>query len=517
MVRKKAIACIVGLVMAFSLCACGDDDSSDRSSSKSTNKETSAEKDKKEKSDEPEVTEAESTPTPTSEAEETATPEPTVVSEPVVKNQYDIIDVLTPVSEDRTWVRYWADNEIQYALIDAEGHMILHFTKFPETAGNGVAATSFSDGVSCIHSTTTIEPNPGLWIVNKDGEFVFDSDEMPEGTTFYYLGYGNGIFLALQKTADFSSNIQYICEINAKGEIINQVELDDTFGNLIDTNDGYFDDDFEYFGDDVFAGTFYKNGNEIACAYNLKTHSLFGGIYIYDDFESGITAGGRDGLKETCDLIYTIKSDDLLNAESWQKWNDEGMKYLEADKTEDWKAYIGKYRVKRACISEGLINNWENPVYKDEMARGIYDYKGELVGQYPETWTITNSEGFSGGYAAVELVGADGLKYITIIDKTGTQQYEPVKIDSAILPSWHGYVSVVIGGNECILSPKGQVTDINEVNKISTTYTLGTKIVENGYEFTGYGQNINGMKIYTYSSFTDLSGNTISQVLEMEN
>lgn len=404
-------------------------------------------------------------------------------AQPVIENSYPIHEIITNFSEDRAWVTYMDNDYTRYvALIDTDGYVKYSIKESEIGDGTGrIAASEFEDGLSCLYvngGSPNFRAFPGMIVADRDGKIVFDGSETGQTVEYYYLAYGDKTFLILKHEADFSTNNAYICEMNTEGIIEKETLLPEVF--IVDKenwNSDYFVDSFSYYGEGIFLGDYDGQGRVI---YNMNTQELYStyhltssstrsyqngiNLYFYDKFIDGRIIGGWSvDYDHSVNNICSITVSDLSNHESWTQ-------YCESPKV------VWAPGVDVSCISEGFINN----TYDNDYVKGVYDYDANILGKYPEEWNIAYGDGFSGGLAALELIGADNKNYVTIVNKTGQQQYQPIQVDNCSFPAWHGYIQAEIDNESVIISPSGNKTTLNELNQLSTDYSIGNETVRNG-------------------------------------
>lgn len=425
---------------------------------------------------------------PTAVVTEVPTPEPTeYVPQPNIIGRYTIRRVLSDFSEDRAWVKYYDpygnDSNDYIGVIDKCGY-ILYYEPYLEDynyAGREVSVTPFIDGYSCLRR------DKQFVIVDTMGWILFDSKSAPEGTTYTYLGYGDGIFVITKKEAGFSEVTRHILNMDLSGTIVSEVDVSKEF---IDSMVGDDLRRFDYLGEGVFIcyynDTIYNSKEQ--CVFeisgNLKYYPESGDIIIQTDW------GRYSRFKYP---YHRIKCSDLTSKEAFNQW---------LEKCDEYGFKIGCEYKK---FGEGLIS-----AYGGEGKAGIYNYFGELIAAYPEGWNIVQTSCFSGGYAHLIVRGADGHRYVTIVDRSGAVQYDPIKVTDWHPLSWHGYINVEIDGEEVILSPSGTITSIEEIKSLSQDYHIG-----------GYSEMVSGFSknsaSFGYYSFTRIDGRVLDKVYLVSN
>ena len=446
---------------------------------------------------------------------------------PIIEQQYPIYEALTVFSEERAWVKYQdLNNNYDLGVIDTQGWLVwsINTADLAEKWGtypSQITATPFCDGISCIHpdnSNKYSDSIAGMIIINDVGKILFDSRKSPEGTLYYYLGYGDGTVLAIRHTADFSASKKYIIEMNCNGEIEYEKELDNDFSITGHRGPvalaGHVSDDYSYYGEDIFLGTQHGEGPMV---YNRETHSFFLANYrnwafltLCDSFKDGTSIGFISG-----DYLYRISASDLQDENHW-------LSFLDKNNITKGSAYLRDANGSLIDLNTSIEYVAEDRIIQKD---GVYDYSGNLIATYPADWKIEEVTAFNGGYAPLVLKGADGNTYITIVNKNGAPQYDPVKIDSYTFPAWHGYVSVAISGNDTILDPQGNRTDTSELNRMSQNYTIGWKksSSSNGTYVRLYGTVRCGFSreydsdVERYTSYSSIDGKSINTVYVITN
>ena len=395
-----------------------------------------------------------------------------ITEDPVIVGEYTILQTVSNFSEGRAWILYREGDEsgddYRYGIIDTNGFIIysIGLNELDGLNTSIVGVTEFSDGLSCLYSTknSVLNRNEGLVIVNREGEEIFNSFGEDENSHYYYLGMGDGIVLAYENFADFSSNNHYVCEIDSSGEIVNRYEIDyddELWNHVFYDPAGYKTlqqcNDFSYFGNGIFCGRL-ERGDKLI--YNQKNHVLFpSSEYMVYDYTEDITILGRNYSNDI--IIYKTDSNNLENLEDFEKW-----------RSDDNKVEICKDYYLNVFVNEGIINT----------SYGMYNYQGDLITSFKEDWIVKSIDSFSGGYAAIEIEGADGLTYITVLDSTGETVYEPKKIDSFLFPAWHGYVCAKIDNEIVFFDPNGEITDLSDIAVQNLDFTISDKVVSEGIQ-----------------------------------
>ncbi len=432
---------------------------------------------------------------------------------PIIEEQYVIEEALTNFSNDRAWVSYRDyDNNLKYGLIDLSGFIVWSVDADSLEGWGSVTGISTAEGTCCIFpdNSRAFHYSPGMIVVGSNGQVIFDSRESGDGVSFYYLGYGEGTYLAIRHEESFSVNAFFLCEISDKGEITSQINWpDDWTGRGIVDSMYHLNQDFSYFGDGIYFGS-------QTTGYTLE----YGALWIYDSVNKHFYRT-KDKYGTYLQLIDEValgkvifeEMDDIIGSASFNETH----KYYVLDKESLYNDTTG-YQIAeeqvpvRGSYGEELIHGWST-----SGAPGVYDYSGTLLFEYPADWNIVEVAPFDGGYAPIFLKGADEETYITVVDAAGAVQYNPQKIDSYTLPAWHGYVLVTLDGNDVIISPDGRVTSRSELSAISQDYTIGRRKSDNyGTVSCGYSRIYDDSKD-RFVSYVSADGNQINMVYVVSN
>ncbi len=385
-------------------------------------------------------------------------------------------------SENLAWVYY---EEGPYtrgglALIDDQFRIIESFDT-NDIGFINLSTKKYEDGVSAIYGGYSSSMCQGLITVDKEGHFLFDSRNYKDGEYFYYLGYGDEVFVALENITGFSANEWYICEINSDGVIEKKTRIEDYEWDKQTIK-------LAYYGDGIFCCKFDIFNDVI---YNKKTGAFFVTSHLKSQLSSDTSLYGSfdDGGVYAVSGSF-ITSGDLQNESTCDEWyNTRGETIFFTD------GFAGD-----EPFGEGVG-------YSCFDVKGYYNSDGELVVPIPEEWDVCFAGAFSGGYAALSLYGSDGNKYFTVIDKNGNPQYAPKK-GTVDVRAWHGYL--ICDGY--IYDPHGNV--VQDWNTIGNEFSIGGYYDMDyriGYFIVGGGYTIvidNNQYIY----YLDTYGNKVDTV-----
>ena len=399
--------------------------------------------------------------------------------EPTIEAQYEISNVITDFSENRAWVSFHDGISTRFGLIDENGYLLYSFDN-----GHGETATTvtkFSEGVSCLRHGST------MLLINADGVVFFDTTEETEnGHVYTYMGQGGGIILAQEHVSNFYENADYVCMIDSDGNVVNRLEMPESFDGWLGGGGGVL----TYLGENLF----YRTGDNIIGQYNFEIYNCTTNNIIDTGFGSKDTQSltkFEDGFAFYCfnGSVYKLSTDAFESQSAWNSFDFSS-------------ALVGTFDKNCIAIGESYIID----------SKGIYDYDGRLITSFPETWNVFLAEPFSGGYAALGLIGASNLKYFTVIDKSGAMQFEPIQYDyvhNAFRSSWHGYVSVKINDVIACFDPSGrQITEaeykILEASGENTSVdSVWVRISSDSTSFTNQDGNILDT-VYVVSNYDEL-------------
>lgn len=219
----------------------------------------------------------------------------------------------------------------------------------------------------------------------------------------------------------------------------------------------------EYLGENIYALRFI--GQEILL--NIKARSV---IYTY---ESGRGDYIRKFISNFENGSATVLYAEGMNYSVCSLGTDGTLTQIASN---DWIQYQFHDDME---FSDGLI------FAKDGSAGAYYNMMGEKVIDFPQYHgkNAYQCYPFYSGYAAMLLKGADGLVYITAINKNGDLMFEPKSGFDAVYTSRDGkYVTA---------SKNGHITvfDINGYPLVSINY-VGINLQQRYYEYTDHKYNV---------------------------
>ncbi len=327
-------------------------------------------------------------------------------------------------SEGLAWVQYrGSDNKFIVALVDRDGYMRCSYS---DLGYNSTAyASPVTDGLSFVRFGNVANSD----FVNSGYEVIVDS----KGNELYrtiqenystgskrehIVAYGNGKFLMYRITSGIEGNKYMIGVIDKYGKDINEFVEMELQRAVVSPSDDWTDFyDTCYMGEDCFifqqndrSYIYDASANKILSSSN-GTETIVGmkdGKYFYNSKQVGL---GYSHLG-----IANVRE----NVE--EKNGSTHAKYTQIDYPEGYNRSKNKL-----CDLDGTQLFGDGEVY---YCHGYYDVDGNRTISIPiyedlKMWCSTFSDE---GYALMVLCGADNYNYVTVIDRSGAQQFEPFRI-----------------------------------------------------------------------------------------
>ena len=249
-------------------------------------------------------------------------------------------------------------------------------------------------------------------IIDKEGNETYTLEDTDDDT-YKIWAQGDGVFLVSHQQSGFSEVKYSIYAVDSEGEIIGtEKEIKSQ------------PDSVKHFGNNIFIVSF-EGGSDREFAFNSNSDSLFllNGNYkcypLYDGI--GYFIGFIHNMNSNPTYHYfsgSILSNDLSSEESWENWlNNHSIE-------EDVYYNHGTYHESLEYIQEGFRLDKKD---RNEVYIYGYDDKQTKLPSFPESTSIEKIGVFSGGYLPIFLKGADSKYYVTVVDTSGKQMYEPVK------------------------------------------------------------------------------------------
>ena len=328
------------------------------------------------------------------------------------------------------------------ALIDTQGKIIWK----SEYTQNEIALrekSEFRDGAAyCIFEGND---KSSYYIIDTDGNVTFTKD-MDED--YAILGHGSGMFLAAEHTADFDSNEWKIGAIDKNGDVVVPFQAYEKLS--FDFQWGYGGYTCEYRGEGIFELACLDGPDQWHVLINLKTQKV---IYSWDDevwqicsfisdFEDGAaTVLCNDSMEGQS--ICSLGTDGTFRETVSNFWVNYGV----------WEEFSDGLAFVSDNYSGGMINLSTEGAY--------YNASGEKAIDFPEYQNKNPYFGgpFQNGYAVMFLEGADGRLYITVINKKGGKEFEPMDItgfDMVYMSEDGKYLTAVGGGHITVFDVNGK-------------------------------------------------------------
>lgn len=320
-------------------------------------------------------------------------------------------------SEDRAWVEYSVQTNsgmtvAGYALIDTKGQIL--WKSDPITEHNRLELfRDFEDGLAYFGRS-----HSEFSIIDSSGNITFTQE--PGG--YNIVGYGDGKFLVTQYVSDFDTNEWRVGAIDKDGNIVvplrayREPARDYGYADSEDSEDwGYID--IEEVPDTKEYGNNLDFTDVWACAY-------LGDDVFYLQLGYGV-------------VLFNTGAQSVVSLDGSDEY------YGELEYSEGLKFADGAY----------------------------YNMAGELVIDFPDyrEKRVYNCGSFKDGYAPMAIKGADGLWYYTVIDKAGSQTFEPRANFSNIYVCDNGYILA-----EWVYENSKSVTDFGEYPNSQCVSVLDT-------------------------------------------
>ncbi|MDR2360439.1 MAG: hypothetical protein LBD85_04045 [Oscillospiraceae bacterium] len=299
-------------------------------------------------------------------------------------------------------------------------------------------------------STYTNGGKDGFRIIDNTGKVLYSHYDSEERTVIP-IGYVKGHFLITEHIANFDSDEWRIGSIDKFGNSLLPMETLPEFMFKIARKRSENEFSQQYLGDDWA----YVAINSRRFALNLKD-----GEWRNLNFEN---------------LPFKHITITVVDGYIYVRDNDRGLTYkstLTDFINDNWTSLDYFYSRYQTDLAEGLyfgISASDFDVLGESAERKYYDLSGNVVIDFPEYEDrYYYGGGFIGGYAAMCVSGVDGNKYVTVIDKNGAKQYEPIKVfdsntiypEPAVVASAHGYMLAPTNNNTFLrweyLGPDGR-------------------------------------------------------------
>lgn len=459
--RKKLLTVTLTIFMALSLAACGSDkkDSDETDVIETTAEDTNVE----ESAGETSVEETE---------EEPATEEVATKGENTA--EYQLTQMNSGFYGGIAWATVAGDTGTKKVLINKDLQVVYELPEGMETGDifDGRAVVIHSDQAS----------NPGFMILGADGTVLYECSDHLTGDD--YRGYNvnftrDGAAIYERKESGLTANTAYACVLNNQFETVAQIDISYWGDNSseIDYRRAYY-----YLSDGVYGGAVANYGDEFvgtmgfilnANEHNTVVLENYGWDYVADmDRCVGLLSlDGADSwhwlAANAEDLDYSgITDSEMLRdliADSGRVYD--ASRQGSGSMAVDICPYNGNEE-KHMAFNHGIIDF----MLQDEG--GIENIEGVVIpdfGARITSFKLSND----GTYVALELRGADGNHYYTVISSDGQKLYEPVMLDQLSNNDfcWYeewgvcdGYITSKSGNG---ITPDGKVFQLGDGTALS--------------------------------------------------
>lgn len=333
-----------------------------------------------------------------------------------------IVEVVSPFKEGYAWVR---SEDTLYA-INKDG-VAIYSTPYVESGAIVSYGSSFYDGVAAVAIPNASGGPNRIDIIDTEGKVLY-SIEDSENETHTLLLAAKGVYVIKNTVSSFSENGSNLTFIDKAGnEVMSKIELA--------SDDGVFVP-FDSSLDTAYMGNIYSgNVNDLQYAeeniFAFMTYYQFP-IFFYNadtrevmNFPDSITFMER----------WVSVASDYQNEESFKAYLDAGNKRIPAninsfasgssDKESDVRFYNFNSGKAVAVTKDGKASVVD--LITGEKLFDCQDYGDDV--KYILNISNVGCKVY-GDCVQVVLKGADGAYYVTVLDMSGKQLYEPVKIES---------------------------------------------------------------------------------------
>ena len=383
------------------------------------------------------------------------------------------IDIAYPFSEGFAWVGFRGEEgDGGLGLIDTEGNLVY------EVKSGVIINFNGADGMLDANNITDVYDGAALYmsddeivIIDTSGNELYHQDRQTEDGEYTYLYDYQGSYVIRRKYADIDQNLIYYYIIDKNGN--------DVVEPLVFENGGvgvtWYEDRMLAIGNFVDIGYF----------VNLETRET---IILTPEIFGELTNRNH---YHTYDAAMSYR--DFLNQESYDNYVPNTVYRELCDEMDN--LHLDDPDGLRSVFGLGSDDNYRR-------ISAMYDtYTGEKLFDMP---LGCENVYFSDEYIGVGIKGADGEKYFTVLDNDGNQLYEPVMVKGYFLGVDKGYVLTEENGSYSILTPIGEVFDVNDdLSAIGD----GITIFSSNYEGSGaYGICISDGYIVSNHGYRSLDG-----------
>ena len=354
-------------------------------------------------------------------------------------------------SEGLAWIATYTktltgSSGTQYACIDTDGNV-----QFMLEEGSS-EPTPFANGVSCYTDASGI-----YTVINKNGNVVFSS---ADGLYDDVLISGEGYHAVYTYKENFQISGYEVNIINPNGKMIKLFsDLQSEIPELI------------YCGEGIFAYCTWRSagGSNHYNFFNTSTQKWFEVREIAHNnslsyiFVNGVALVER-GSGRMLDKPILIFADGTVK---------------ELDITD-----YNYYKYGRIADGGFVFTSYYDDKVESVRFYNIETGKVTVLGNYGERVDLNRIESlhYDNGHLLLPLIGADGKKYYTILDKSGRSLFDPVPCESAY--SINGdRIGVWYTSGTAILDGNGKVIVENVKGPTSLSYNDGWSVYDNSTNY----------------------------------
>lgn len=458
--RKKLLTVTLTIFMALSLAACGsnkkDSDETDviETTAEETNIEESAGKTSVEETEEEPATEE-----VTTEGENTA--------------EYQLTQMNSGFYGGIAWATVAGDTGTKKVLINKDLQVVYELPEGMETGDifDGRAVVIHSDQAS----------NPGFMILGADGTVLYECSDHLTGDA-QLSGYNvnftrDGGTIYERKESGLTANTAYACVLNNQFETVEQFDLSCYFedgGYTIDFRRFYY-----YLSDGVYSANIFQEMGlgSIMFILNTNEHNM---VMNEEAYQYGICSYFTDmdrcvGLLSSGEPMVAVNAEDI----DYSRITDmEMLKDLIAGSGRAYayeSSYILCYQIYNSTGEEvkHIAFNHDIIDFTVQETTGIENIEGVVIpdlGARITSFKLSND----GKYVALELRGADGNCYYTVINSDGQKMYEPVMVDKwaigdgyYLYDAWGVCDGYIMGQSGNGITPDGKVFQLGDGTALS--------------------------------------------------
>ena len=331
-------------------------------------------------------------------------------------------------SEGRAWVHYrHGTSDRIAAVINTHGQIIWESDITLGSIPVGRAGSPFTDGSSFLsYQASGIHRNI---IIDANGNVTFET-ENNRAEDFRIIAYGSGEFLAIRHISTFATNEWQIGTIDANGNEVmpfRAYESNNAAVTFVMPESASAVNRLHasrYLGENIFLLAL-NNGRQILL--NTSTHEI-----IYDgeigrfltNFENGYalvlfpTSSQHSRFPAVIYRLNTDGSHSVVNSNWNNTWEEKNVTIYHDTVVSEGLMFIESRMAYGAYYD--LFGNAaiEFPSLHDREFPGLM-----VIGRDGQFW----GEPFINGHAVLRILGADGLRYATVINRDGEMLFEPVE------------------------------------------------------------------------------------------